>query len=103
MFECFNDDEDKEYLNSADEIREDDLISLKPPLGVDPDHSNISEDSDEIASNPAEVDTDDKAENLFLFKGIFFERFYRNQLRPKEIFRHSTQDIVKTLWQGPET
>lgn len=102
MFDCFSDYGEEEYLNSEDEIGGDDPIPIS--LGVDPDHTNISVDSDEIASNPAGDDTVEDAEKLFLFKGIFFERLYRNQLRPREIFRHdvngnSTQDIIQSLWQ----
>lgn len=107
----FSDYGEPEYLNSepdsADEIPQEDPIRLTPPLAVDQDLSDINEDSDGIASNPAEDNDDiavDEEENLFLFKGIFFERLYRNQLRPREMFQHnvsgnSTQDILQSLWQ----
>ncbi|XP_062704763.1 uncharacterized protein LOC115270471 [Aedes albopictus] len=100
-----SDYEEEEYLVSEDEMEAEDPIASALSPVIDSDCSNISETGDDAGDGIPSDSAAEKEEKLFLFKGFFFERFYRNQLRPREMFRcdidgNSTQDIIQSLWEA---
>ncbi|XP_055533090.1 uncharacterized protein LOC129723129 isoform X2 [Wyeomyia smithii] len=62
------------------------------------------EEKDVIRSSPP---TSAREESLFSFKGIFYQRLFRSQLRPKEVAKQdiggdTMHDVLFSIWQKVE-
>ena len=76
------------------------IFSLKFCFSSYEDEEHL-EEKDVIRSSPP---TSAREKSLFSFKGIFYQRLFRSQLRPKEVAKQdiggdTMHDVLFSIWQ----